>query len=77
MQIFSLKLRIKIINIRGKIICQNVIFLYLIKNLKIESIFIIFLKAAISTNVQQEFLKHAILDYLVRGTDFFSLRLLN
>ena len=30
-----------------------------------------------STGVPQEFLKHAVPDYLVKGTDLFSLRLSN
>ena len=33
--------------------------------------------SAITTNVSQEFLEHSIPDYLIRGTDLFSLRLSN
>ena len=35
------------------------------------------LRRQFSTSVPQEFLKHTTPDYLVRGTDLFSLRLLN
>ena len=34
-------------------------------------------KTAISTSVPQEFLKHAVPDYVVRGTHLFSLRFSN
>ena len=61
-------------NIKNKqfeIYCQN--------EATINILFFYYLsfKAVISTAVPQEFLKHAAPDYLVRGTDLFSLRLSN
>ena len=52
----------------------SIIVVILVQSREVDEIL---LNEQVSTGVLQEFLKHAIPDYLVRGTDLFSLRLSN